>query len=51
LQQAIEQANIARAEILDFMLRTLSAPRDEVSPYAPSITVLKLQPDDVRKII
>ena len=51
LQQAIEQANIARAEILDFMLRTLSAPRDQVSPYAPSITVLKLQPDDVRKII
>lgn len=51
LQQAIEQANIARGEILDFMLRTLSAPRDQVSPYAPSITVLKLQPDDVRKII
>jgi len=51
LQQAIEQANIARAEILDFMLKTLDKPREKVSIYAPSITVLKLQPDDVRKII
>ena len=51
LQEAIEQANIARAEILDFMLKTIDKPRENVSIYAPNITVLKLQPSDVRKII
>ena len=51
LQQAIEQANIARAEILDFMLQTLDKPREKVSPYAPSLTTLKLTPDNVRTII
>jgi len=51
LQEAIQQANIARAEILEFMLQTLSEPRKEVSPYAPSITKLDLEPDDVRTII
>jgi len=51
LQEAIQQANIARAEILEFMLQTLPEPRKEVSPYAPSLTTLKLTPDNVRTII
>jgi len=51
LQQAIEQANIARKEILDFMLQTISNPRKEISPYAPKLTILKLTPDNVRDII
>ena len=51
LQQAIEQANVARAEILEFMLQTLDKPREKVSPYAPSLTTLKLTPDNVRTII
>jgi len=51
LQQAIQQANIARAEILEFMLKTLDKPREKVSPYAPSLTTLNLTPDNVRTII
>ena len=51
LQEAIEQANIARKEILDFMLETISEPRKEVSPYAPRLYTLDLDPDDVRTII
>jgi len=51
LQQAIQQANIARAEILDFMLQTISEPRKELSPYAPNLTTLYLTPDNVRTII
>jgi len=51
LQQAIQQWNQARAEILEFMLQTISEPRKEVSPYAPSLTTLNLTPDNVRTII
>lgn len=51
LQEAIQQANIARAEILEFMLETLKEPRKEVSPYAPVMKKLDLTPDNVRTII
>jgi len=51
LEQAVEQANIARKEILEFMQQTIKEPRKEVSPYATKITKLKLTSDDVRTII
>ena len=51
LKQAIEQANIAREEILAFMQQTIKTPREKVSPYAPKITTLKLTQDNVRTII
>jgi polyribonucleotide nucleotidyltransferase len=51
LQQAIQQWMQAKKEILEFMLETISEPRKEVSPYAPSLTTLKLTPDNVRTII
>ncbi len=51
LQEAIEQANIARKEILEFMQKTIDKPREKVSPYAPGITIIKLTPDNVRTII
>lgn len=51
LQEAIEQANIARKEILEFMQKTIKQPREKISPYAPDITILKLTPDNVRTII
>ena len=51
LQQAIQQANIAREEILDFMLQTISKPRENISPYAPKLITLNLTPDNVRTII
>jgi polyribonucleotide nucleotidyltransferase len=51
LQEAIQQANEARAEILNFMLQTISKPREEISPYAPKLTTLHLTPDNVRTII
>ncbi len=51
LQQAIEQWNKARLEILDFMLKTIAEPRKKLSPYAPRLHTLNLNPDDVRNII
>ena len=51
LQEAIQQWNQARLEILDFMLQTISEPRKELSPYAPRLYTLNLTPDDVRNII
>ena len=51
LQQAIQQWNKARLEILDFMLKTISKPRENLSPYAPRLYTLNLTPDDVRNII
>ena len=51
LQQAIQQANKARLEILDFMLETIPEPKKELSPYAPRLYTLKLTPDDVRNVI
>jgi polyribonucleotide nucleotidyltransferase len=33
------------------MLKTISKPREKVSPYAPSLTTLNLTPDNVRTII
>ena len=51
LQQAIQQANQARLEILEFMLQTIPESRKELSPYAPRLYTLKLTPDDVRNVI
>ena len=51
LQQAIQQWNNARLEILDFMLQTISKPRENLSAYAPRLYTLNLTPDDVRNII
>lgn len=51
LQQAIQQWNNARLEILDFMLKTISKPRPTLSVYAPRLYTLHLTPDDIRNII
>ena len=51
LQKAIQQANKARLEILDFILQTIPEARKELSPYAPRLYTLKLTPDDVRNVI
>lgn len=51
LRAALEQAKRGRAKILAHMLETLAEPRKEMSPYAPRIETLKVNPDSVKKII
>jgi len=51
IKKAIDKANIWRAHILNFMLQTLDKPRAETSPTAPKITVLKVDPGQVKDVI
>lgn len=51
MQQALEQAKEGRIHILGEMAKAISAPRAELSPYAPQITSIKVKPDQVRTVI
>jgi polyribonucleotide nucleotidyltransferase len=51
LAQALEQARVARLFVLDKMLAVLPQPRAELSPYAPRITTIMINPDKIRDII
>jgi polyribonucleotide nucleotidyltransferase len=51
LEQALEQARVGRLHILGKMLEALPAPRKEISPYAPTITTLTINPDKIREVI
>ena len=51
LRQAIEQSKAGRAHILEHMLSVLPAPREALSPYAPRIEKLKIDPDKIGAVI
>ena len=51
LKIALNQAKAGRLHILGIMEETLATPRVEVSPYAPRITILKINPDKIRDVI
>lgn len=51
LRQALEQGKQGRAEILKHMLETISGPRQELSPYAPRVQTIKINPDKIREVI
>jgi polyribonucleotide nucleotidyltransferase len=51
LAQALEQAREARLFVLEKMLAVLPKPRSEMSPYAPRITTIMINPDKIRDII
>jgi polyribonucleotide nucleotidyltransferase len=51
LKDALERARKARLFILDKITKTIPVPRKELSPYAPRITTLKVNPEKVREII
>lgn len=51
LAQALEEAKPARMHILSKMNEALSAPRSELSPYAPRITSFMIKPDQIRDVI
>jgi polyribonucleotide nucleotidyltransferase len=49
--KALEQARVGRLHILDKMLEALKEPRDQISPYAPIIVTLNINPDKIREVI
>jgi polyribonucleotide nucleotidyltransferase len=51
LKQALEQAREGRLYILDCMTEVLPAPRSELSPYAPRITMIQIPVDRIRDVI
>jgi len=51
LRLALEQAKVARLQVLDVMDGALSTPRDEVSKYAPKVVILQIKPDKIRDVI
>jgi polyribonucleotide nucleotidyltransferase len=51
LKMALNQAKEGRLHILNIMQQTLAEPRIEVSPYAPRITTLKINPEKIRDLI
>jgi polyribonucleotide nucleotidyltransferase len=51
LEKALAQANDARLHILGEMDKAITAPREEMSRYAPRIHTLKVKPDRIRDII
>jgi polyribonucleotide nucleotidyltransferase len=51
MQKALEQARLGRLFILKKMLEAISEPRKEISPYAPTITTIKINPDKIREVI
>lgn len=51
LSSALEQALKGRLFILDKMTQTISSPRPEMSPYAPRMITLQINPDKIRDVI
>jgi len=51
LAAALEQARLGRLHILNIMLQTISAPRPDLSPFAPRIITMEIDPDKIRDVI
>ncbi len=49
--QALEAAKKARLFILEKMKQVIPKPRSELSPYAPGVAKMKIDPDDIGRLI
>lgn len=51
LSQALEQGKAGRAHILDHMTTVIARPKNELSPYAPRVESIQINPDKIREVI
>lgn len=51
MSEALAQAKEGRMHIMGEMAKTIEKPRAEVSPYAPRITKLTIDPEKIREVI
>ncbi|HSW79000.1 MAG TPA: polyribonucleotide nucleotidyltransferase, partial [Candidatus Babeliales bacterium] len=51
LKQALEQGREGRAEILAHMISTIKEPRKDMSPYAPRVEAITINPEKIREVI
>lgn len=51
VEETLTMAKTARIQILDVMAKAIAAPRAELSPYAPRIIIMKINPELIRNVI
>ena len=51
MADALEKARKARMHLLDIMEAAIAKPRAELSPYAPRIYIMMIDPDKIREVI
>jgi polyribonucleotide nucleotidyltransferase len=51
LKQALLQGKDGRAHILEHMLTVIAAPKADLSPYAPRVEAIKINPEKIREVI
>lgn len=51
LEEALQKAKIARAKILDKMLKALPTHRTQLSKYAPTVILVKIDPSKIGEVI
>ena len=51
MEKALEQARKGRLHILEEMMNALDKPREDISPFAPKIFAIEINPDKIREII
>ena len=51
LQEALDQARKGRLHILEIMKKAIDEPREEISPYAPRIITMHINPEKIRDVI
>ena len=51
LKEALDQAKVARMQILETITNQISEPRKEVSKYAPKTCIFMINPDRIKEVI
>jgi polyribonucleotide nucleotidyltransferase len=51
LKRALDQARAARLHILEKMKEAIVQPRSQLSPYAPRVVTIQINPDKIREVI
>ena len=51
LRIALNQAKIARMQVLEVMLAAIAQPRTEVSTFAPKVAIMQIKVDKIRDVI
>src|SRR5690606_15159327 len=51
LEESLNQAKVRRLAIIESMMQTIDQPNTELSPYAPKILTMKINPDKIRDVI
>jgi len=51
IEQTVKQAHTARMEIIEVMTTCIAEPRADLSPYAPRIVTITIDPEKIRDVI